>query len=663
MSAALAQFHFLRPWCLLLLAALPWLLWQAARRTSGEQALARLVDAALLPALLAGKPGRQRLPLALLALAWAIAVLALAGPAWSRVESPLYTRRAAQVVAISLSQRMLGHDVAPSRIDRARRKAHDLLLANRDGTNALIGYAGEAFVVAPLSADVHSLGTLLDAMAPDTMPVDGEDAAAAIARGVKLMRGAGTGGGSLVLIADSAGEGAREAARKALAAGVHVSVLGVGTPQGAPVPLPGGGFLHDAKGQLQLAGRDDAALAAVASAGGGRYVPMRDDGGDIAALKGELRAGTIHAVQGGQGDAWQDRGPWLLLLLLPLAALSFRRGWLMVLSLALLPLLPAPAQAMDWRDLWQRRDQQAASALRRGDAKQAMQLAQDPAWRGAAAYRAGDYAAAVRALQAAKGTDTAYNRGNALAREGKYADAIHAYDEALKDDPRNTDAKANRQAVEDWLRKQQKPPPQTSSPSQGGAAGASGRGKGADQGQAGQPGEHAQDDQAATSHGQGEGKSADAPAAASTAVSPPPAPAASSASPPSPASSPGNKAGTANQHQQGREQPGKNGQDKSRSTPLTPAQQAALQAQATRAQQALKQQLDKELGAATAHPGAPPATHQLGAAAGDDVSAKLPADLRQALQRVPDDPGALLRRKFELEYQRRHGGAPDGDGP
>jgi Ca-activated chloride channel family protein len=667
MSAALAQFHFLRPWWLLLLAVLPWLLWQAARRASGEQALARLVDAALLPALLAGRPGRQRLPLALLALAWAIATLALAGPAWSRVGQPLYARRAAQVVAISLSQRMLARDVAPSRIDRARFKAHDLMMANRDGMNALIGYAGEAFVVAPLTADVHSLDTLLDAMAPDTMPVDGEDAAAAIARGVKLMRGAGTDGGSLVLIADSAGEGAREAARQALAAGVHVSVLGVGTPQGAPVPLPGGGFLHDAKGHLQLAGRDDAALAAVASAGGGRYVPMSADGSDVAALKGELRAGAIHAAHGGPGDAWQDRGPWLLLLLLPLAALAFRRGWLMLLPLVLLPLLPAPAHAMDWRDLWQRRDQQAAGALRQGDAKQAMRLAQDPAWRGAAAYRAGDYAAAVRALQAAQGTDAAYNRGNALAREGKYADAIQAYDEALKDDPRNADAKANRQAVEDWLRRQQKPP-QPSSSSSGGASGAGGQGKGADQHQAGKPGEHAQDGNAA-SQGNGEGKSADAPAAAASAATPPPpAPAASSVTPSSSAAGPGN--GVANQgnaqpnpRQQGKDQPGKGGQDKGRSTPLTPAQQAALQAQAARAQQALKQQLDKQLGAAGGHIGAPPATHQLGTAGSDDAAAKLPADLRQALQRVPDDPGALLRRKFELEYQRRHGGAPDGDGP
>lgn len=655
MSAALAQFHFLRPWWLCALIVLPWLLWQASRRSRGLQALSRLVDAELLPSLLQGRSAQQRLPLGLLALAWLLAVLALAGPAWSRVEQPLYARRAAQVVAISLSQRMLSHDVAPSRIDRARFKAHDLLTANHDGLNALVGYAGEAFVVAPLTSDVHSLGTLLDAMAPDTMPADGDNAAAAIARGAALIRDAKVGGGSLVLIADSAGTAAQAAARQARSEGVRVSVLGVGTVHGAPVALPGGGFLHDAKGDLQLAGRDDAALAAVAAAGGGRYVAMSADDGDVAVLKGELRAGSTQAAQGQLGDEWQDRGPWLLLLLLPLAALAFRRGWLLLLPLVMLPMLPGTAHAASWRDLWQRRDQQAATALKQGDAKQAMQLARDPAWRGAAAYRAGDYAAAARALQEASGGDAAYNLGNALAREGKYEDAIKAYDHALQLDPANADAQANRHAVEDWLRKQ--PPQKQSSPQQQKQGGpSSSQGQGGDSGQGkDQQGRNGRDknDQDKNEQDKNSGESGQSsPQDNNSAQSQKPldAPNGAGQSPQDPSKSTEGKSSDRSATSPDKSQP-------------TPEQQAAQQAQAAKAQQALKQQLDKELGA-TGHPATKQSpTHQLGADGADDPQSKLPADLRQALQRVPDDPGALLRRKFELEYQRRHGGIPDEDGP
>lgn len=662
MSAALAQFHFLRPWWLYALLVLPWLLWQASRRSRGLQALSRLVDAELLPQLLEGSATRQRLPLGLLALAWLLAVLALAGPTWSRVEQPLYARRAAQVVAISLSQRMLSRDVAPSRIDLARHKAHDLLAANRDGLNALVGYAGEAFTVAPLTSDAHSLSTLLDAMAPDTMPVDGENAAAAIARGAALIRDAKAGGGSLVLIADSADASARQAARQALAEGVRVSVLGVGTPQGAPVPLPGGGFLHDANGNLQLAARDDAALSAVAEAGGGRYVAMTTDDADVAALKDELRAGSAQAAQGLRGDEWQDRGPWLLLLLLPLAALAFRRGWLLLLPLVLLPLLPGTAHATGWRDLWRNRNQQAAAALARGDAKQAMQLANDPALRGAAAYRAGDYAAAAQALRAAKGSDASYNLGNALAREGRYEDAIHAYDEALKRDPANADAKANRQAVEDWLRKQknqQQEPQQNSSSSQqqqkqGGSS--SSQGKGSDGQGAGQKnqGQDGKDQQGQNQQSQGKadgqsGKQQGKDAKRQGQQDP---------SGDAGGQSPQDKAKQGDQASAGN--PGTQHGDQAQPTP---AQQAAQQAQAEQAQQALKRQLDRQLGTPGQQAAKQPPTHELGAEAADDPQAKLPADVRQALQRVPDDPGALLRRKFQLEYQRRHGGAPDEDGP
>ena len=458
MSEALQQFHFLRPWWLTTLALLPLLGWLGTRRDVAQQELLRLVDADLLPYLLRGRAGNRSLPLWLFALGWALCALALAGPSWSRVMQPLYANRAAQVVAISLSQDMLARDMAPSRLDRARYKAHDLLASNRDGLNALIGYAGEAFVVAPLTSDANSLDDLLDAMAPDTMPVDGNDAALAIERGVALIHDAKTSGGSLVLITDQADAAADAAARKAKAAGVQVSVLGVGTSQGGPVPLADGGFLRDAQGRMTLARRDDTALAELAAAGGGRYVPMQADHGDIDALHAQLRAGPATTESGQAGDEWQDRGPWLLLPLLPIVALAFRRGWLLLLPLVLLPLMPATAEAMSWHDLWQRPDQQAAQALRDGDAKQAQQLAHDPVWRGAAAYRAGDYTSAAQALQRAPGTDAAYNLGNALAKQSQYQQAIAAYDHALKLDPGNADAKANRQAVEDWLRQQQKQP-------------------------------------------------------------------------------------------------------------------------------------------------------------------------------------------------------------
>lgn len=629
MSEMLQQFHFLRPWWLLALAPLPWLYWLGARRDASMMELSRLVDASLLPHLLRGRAGNRQLPVWLFALGWTLCALALAGPSWSRINQPLYASRAAQVVAISLSQHMLSRDVAPSRLDRARYKARDLLASNRDGLNALIAYAGEAFVVAPLTSDAGSLDDLLDALAPDTMPVDGDNAALAIDRGVALIHDARAGGGSLVLITDHADAAADSAARKASATGVHVSVLGVGTPQGGPVPLPDGGFLRDARGDIALVRRNDAALAALAAAGGGRYVAMTAGPQDIDTLHTQLRLAPATVAGGQRGDEWQDRGPWLLLPLLLIVAMAFRRGWLLLLPLIMLPLWPAPAQATSWQDLWQRPDQQAARALREGRAKQAQQLARDPAWRGAAAYRAGDYAAARQALQQARGGDAAYNLGNTLARQGDYQQAIAAYDRALKLDPANADAKANRKAVEDWLHRQQQQQPSDQKQHEG-HDGSQGQSAAGNQGKSGKSESKEQQsaDGAKPSEQPGQdGKPQDRSEQDSAGQD------------------------SSRQDRSGKDQAGEKPQQSAQ-------QQAEQQAKAEQARQALKRQMDRALGDKSADKSQ---THQLGAMAKDDPQAKLPADLQHALQRVPDDPGALLRRKFELEYQQRHGGVPSED--
>jgi Ca-activated chloride channel family protein len=627
MSAMLQQFHFLRPWWLVALALLPLLSWFGVRRNAAQLELSRLVDAALLPHLLRGRAGNRSLPLWLFALGWMFCTLALAGPTWNRINQPLYASRPAQVVAISLSQHMLARDVAPSRLDRARYKVRDLLASNHDGLNALIGYAGEAFVVAPLTSDASSLNDLLDALAPDTMPLDGDNAALAIERGVALIHDAKASGGSLVLITDQADTAADAAARKANIAGVHVSVLGVGTTQGGPVPLSDGGFLRDAQGGMTLVRRDDAALSALATAGGGSYVAMTTDHHDIDMLHAQLRDAPTVAAAGQIGDEWQDRGPWLLLPLLLIVALAFRRGWLLLLPLVVLPLLPATAEATTWRDLWQRPDQQTAQALRQGRAKQAQQLAHDPAWRGAAAYRAGDYAAAAQALQQASGGDAAYNLGNTLARQGQYQQAIEAYDHALKLDPGNADAKANRKAVEDWLRQQQQQSP--------------------DQKQ--HEGHNGSKGQSSSAGDKGKGGKSDSPDQN----------AAKDGSKPSDHPDQDGKSKSQDQSEQNSSLQDRSGKDQGsdQPKPQTEQQQAEQKAQTEHAQQALKQQMDQAL----AQPADKAQTHQLGEMAKDDPQSKLPADLQHALQRVPDDPGALLRRKFELEYQQRHGGAPSED--
>jgi Ca-activated chloride channel family protein len=161
-----------------------------------------------------------------------------------------------------------------------------------------------------------------------------------------------------------------------------------------------------------------------------------------------------------EADVWLDRGILLVVVLLPLLALSFRRGWICVWALVFLAPL-SRAHAFEWQDLWQRPDQRALKALQAQEAARAAELFENPEWRSAALYRADQFEASAASLSNIDSAEGHYNRGNALAKAGQLPAAIAAYDRALELDPTHQDARFNRDLVEQYL--QQNPeeqPPQ-----------------------------------------------------------------------------------------------------------------------------------------------------------------------------------------------------------
>ncbi len=457
--AALADFHFLRPAWLLALLPCALLAFWFLRRRARPALWSELIDPALLAALLLPATGARRNALPWLLLAgWALAVLGLAGPAWERLPEPVHRASDPLIIALDLGHTMRAGDLAPSRYERARFKLGDILARRPDGQTALIVYAGDAHVVTPLSDDARTLAAMLPALSPDIMPAAGNDLPAAVELAGSLARGAGVARGRLLVVTDRfpAAQHA-EVARRLEASGLELSLLASGTADGAPIPLPQGGFLRERDGSIVVPGVDIDTMREGVDAAGGRFALLSLDDSDIAALLPPPLATDIDRDDGltRTFDRWQDRGAWLALALLPLAALAFRRGWL--LGIALLLLLPQPrAEALEWQDLWLNKDQQGARAMREQDPARAAQLFRSPAWRGAAQYEAGDYAGAAKTWAAQDEADAHYNRGNALARAGRLEEALAAYDEALAREPGMADAKNNRKLAGEALEQQRR---------------------------------------------------------------------------------------------------------------------------------------------------------------------------------------------------------------
>jgi Ca-activated chloride channel family protein len=248
----------------------------------------------------------------------------------------------------------------------------------------------------------------------------------------------------VLLITDGGSSPAAEdAARELRDAGFTLSVLGVGTREGAPIPRLSGGFVTDNRGRIAVARLEERGLQDLAGAGGGRFAVLSPDDSDIDyLLSGEVRAAATASDDSMASDQWREEGPWLVLLLLPLAALAFRRGWVLVLLIVIAP-LPRPAHAAVWDDLWLNKDQQAQRALEQGNPADAAALFEDLEWRGVAEYRAGDYAASARNFAERGDSRNLYNLGNAMAQQGEYDSAIDAYEQVLEMDPDNEDARYN----------------------------------------------------------------------------------------------------------------------------------------------------------------------------------------------------------------------------
>lgn len=454
----MADFHFLRPfWLLLLLTlpALPWIWRRIRQRLSGWESL---VPSPLLQPLVRDAKSRPvRLnaawPMALVL----IAAVALAGPSWRRAPTPLQQQNDSLVVVMNMTPSMLSTDIKPSRLVRAKQKLRDLLRSRRGAFTALVVYAGDAHVVTPLTDDRRTIAAMLPAVTPSVMPSSGDRPDRGVAKAIDLIRQGAPGPAHILLITDRVSTNAAGHIVKALKGTPYrMDILGVGTTAGAPIPIAGKGFVRD-HGKIVMAKADPRELAELAAQTHGKAHMMTVTDADLRALgvTGKQSGGWRAAGHGLQINLWKDDGYWLLWLLLPIGLLCWRRGMLMLVPLLLLPLFPAPAQASTWQNLWQRPDQQGYELFQRHPTEAAKAFT-SPAWRGAALYRSGHYEAAAKAFAKAKGPNAAYNRGNALAKAGHLRKAIAAYNAALKAAPKMMDARDNKALVEKLLKQQKK---------------------------------------------------------------------------------------------------------------------------------------------------------------------------------------------------------------
>lgn len=503
------NFHFIRPWWLLAFFALFLVLFLLKKIRYYQSPWQHFLPAHLANALLENSQTQGAQTTSSQPRFWlkpfiigSCIIIALAGPAWQKLPQPVYQLERGAVLIMDMSYSMYATDVKPNRLTRARYKAIDLLKKINEGDVGLIAYAGDAFIISPLTQDIKNIELLLPSLSPDIMPVYGANALAALTLADKTLKNAGHVSGDIYWFTDDIdNEEMSDVYDWANDNDHKVNILGIGSKTGAPIKLSSGKLLKDNKGAIVIPKLPESRLAAIAKRSRGVYHTMTNDDADIKALTAHLSTNLDDNIESQvsknkneqqmQGDQYQEQGPWLLIIVLPLLLSYFRRGtsilaitWLMPLTLlfSLTSISPVSYAASPtttqtsansssssssevsnpndgasqlWRDLWKTSDQQAQQHYQQQDYQQAAKQFEDSQWQGSAHYKAGDY---EQALQAFKQSDTAealYNQGNSLAQLQKVDEAIDAYKQALDKDPNLSDAKDNLAKLEEFKKQQE----------------------------------------------------------------------------------------------------------------------------------------------------------------------------------------------------------------
>ncbi|MCN4143818.1 MAG: VWA domain-containing protein [Thiohalomonas sp.] len=482
-------FHFIRPeWFIALPFIALLLILMAKRSKKNNSGWEAVCDPELLAFQLAQqsadnkKPGAKSFQL----LHWTIpflfliATIALAGPSWEKKEQPVFQQGNALIIILDLSFSMNAKDIKPSRLERAKLKLIDILKQKKEGQTALIAFAGDAHTVSPLTIDNKTIMSLLPALDSAIMPLSGTHLIDALSTAKELFKNAGFAQGDILLITDGIDPSQQNKLEKNIKTlrkqGYHFSIIGVGSQTGSPIPLQKGGFLKDQSGQIVLSKLSPEPLKTLVKLGNGNYHKLSLDDSDFKAIiKHNLRIDKQAIEQNDHLEQWVDSGAYLTLVLIPFALLSFRKGLLSIMLIVFLApyLIMETAYADEasnkqwigqfnqklsnvWDKVWSTADQKGQKAFDSKNYQQAAQSFSNKNWKASAQYRAGEFEQALEQYSQSDDAKSLYNKGNTLANMEKFQDAADAYEQAIKKQPEFDSASKNLDYIKEIITQQKK---------------------------------------------------------------------------------------------------------------------------------------------------------------------------------------------------------------
>ena len=393
------------------------------------------------------------------------------------------------IIAMDISNSMLAQDVTPSRLDRCKMMVENLVDNFTDDKIGLIVFAGDAFIQLPITSDYVSAKMFLADIQPSLIATQGTDIALAISKAVNSFTQEEGIGKAIIVITDGEDHegGAVEAAQEARKKGMRVYVLGVGSKGGAPIPDGNGGYMKDRAGNTVMTRLNQDMCRDIAKAGGGAYIHVDNNSDAQRQLDNELaklsKKETETTVYSDFDEQFQAVGILVLLLLIAELCLlecknpllknvrffkGKRRYASAILALMLVSAIPTQAQS-DRSNI--REGNRLFRSGKHADSEVSYRKAMEKNPRNPqAAYNLGNAlfaqkkdAAAVVAYQSGVQRETSairkamgyHNMGVVCQSHKMFSEAIEAYKNALRLNPKDDEARYNLELCKKQQKKQQ----------------------------------------------------------------------------------------------------------------------------------------------------------------------------------------------------------------
>lgn len=329
--------RFFYPYLLLLLIPLPGMLLLSFLKIRRQRkALKKFGDTALVKELMPDLSLRRKLAKDIvLVVALALMVVALARPQLGAKTETVELEGVELMVCMDISNSMRAQDIRPSRLDQAKAIVSRMVDKMSNNKIGLIFFAGEAYIQLPVTADFVSAKMFLDEVSPDLISAQGTAIGEAVNLALRGFSKESKSKKAIILITDGENhEGeAIEAIQKAKEEEILLSIIGIGTTEGAPIPMPGGGYMTDEAGQMVVTRLNEEMCKESARTGGGMYIHAGDVGNTVRALQKSLEDLEKTKMETTRYAAYNEVYhyfliPGLLLLLLDLILLDRKNRYI-----------------------------------------------------------------------------------------------------------------------------------------------------------------------------------------------------------------------------------------------------------------------------------------------------------------------------------------------